>query len=90
MTTSGVDPAALTLTLDVNGKRRQTGHTKDMIFPLNQQLSYVRQHFPVAAGDVLLTGTPPGVSAMRPGDEIVARVLGPDGKVLSEGVWRVK
>ncbi|GLC34862.1 hypothetical protein PLESTB_001172000 [Pleodorina starrii] len=86
----GVDPASLVLTLDVNGVRRQTGRTADMIFSLQAQLEYVRRHFPAAPGDVLLTGTPPGVSAMRPGDEIVARVLGPSGNVLSEGVWRVK
>ncbi|GLI61299.1 hypothetical protein VaNZ11_003653 [Volvox africanus] len=86
----GVDTALLTLTLDVNGVRRQTGRTKDMIFDLPTQVDYVRRHFPVAPGDVLLTGTPPGVSVMRPGDEIVARVLGPSGCVLSEGVWGVK
>ncbi|EFJ42561.1 hypothetical protein VOLCADRAFT_97355 [Volvox carteri f. nagariensis] len=85
----GVDPASLVLTLDVNGVRRQTGRTADMIFSLQKQVQYVQQHFPVAPGDVLLTGTPPGVSAMRPGDEVVARVLGPSGAVLSEGTWRV-
>ncbi|KXZ41877.1 hypothetical protein GPECTOR_254g637 [Gonium pectorale] len=85
----GVDPASLTLTLDVNGVRRQTGRTADMVFDLATQVSYVRTHFPVMPGDVLLTGTPPGVSAMRPGDEIVARVLGHEGKALSEAVWRV-
>ncbi|KAG2486529.1 hypothetical protein HYH03_014830 [Edaphochlamys debaryana] len=86
----GLDPSSLTLTLDVNGKRRQTGRTADMIFPLATQVSYVLQHFPALPGDVVLTGTPPGVSQMRAGDELVARVLGPGGEVLSEGVWRVK
>lgn len=61
-----------------------------MIFSLRTQVEYIKRHFPVAAGDVLLTGTPPGVSAMQPGDEILARVIGPSGVVLSEGIWRVK
>lgn len=50
---------------------------------------YVTERFPVSPGDVLLTGTPPGVAATRPGDELVARVLGRGGAVLSEGRWRV-
>ncbi|KAG2433913.1 hypothetical protein HXX76_008265 [Chlamydomonas incerta] len=87
---SGVDPTKLWLTLDVNGKRRQTGRTSDMIFSLDTQLNYVRRHFPVVPGDVLLTGTPHGVSRMAAGDEILARVLGPAGEVLSEAVWHVR
>ncbi|GFR48087.1 hypothetical protein Agub_g9926 [Astrephomene gubernaculifera] len=87
---TGVDLSTLKLTLDVNGVRRQTGNTSDMIFNVATQLEYVRQHFPVAPGDVLLTGTPPGVSAMRAGDIITARVVGPDGGVLSEGEWAVQ
>ena len=50
----------------------------------------MRQHFPVVPGDVLLTGTPHGVSRMAAGDEILARVLGPEGEVLSEAVWQVR
>ncbi|KAI8471636.1 MAG: hypothetical protein J3K34DRAFT_451615 [Monoraphidium minutum] len=85
----GVDPASLTLTLDVNGQRRQTGATSDMIYPLQRQVAYVVEHFPASPGDVLLTGTPPGVSALSAGDELVARVVAGDGRVLSEGRWRV-
>ena len=58
-------------------------------YSLHWQLSYVTERFPVSPGDVLLTGTPPGVSATKAGDELVARVLGPDGTVLSEGRWQV-
>lgn len=42
-----------------------------------------------AAGDVLLTGTPPGVSRMQPGDTLLARVHGPSQQVLSEAHWTV-
>ncbi len=60
-----------------------------MIFDLGTMLRYVTRHFPAVAGDVMLTGTPPGVSPMRAGDVLVASVLGPDGRVLSRGTWEV-
>lgn len=50
---------------------------------------YIKKHFPVLPHDVILTGTPAGVSALQPGDKVVASVRH-HGKVLSEGDWTVQ
>ncbi len=55
------DPQALGLWLDVNGTRRQTGHTGGMIFTLAHIVSYLSRFMRLEAGDVITTGTPPGV-----------------------------
>jgi 2-keto-4-pentenoate hydratase/2-oxohepta-3-ene-1,7-dioic acid hydratase in catechol pathway len=47
--------------LDVNGVRRQTGSTKTMIFGVAKIVSYVSQFMTLQPGDVITTGTPPGV-----------------------------
>jgi 2-keto-4-pentenoate hydratase/2-oxohepta-3-ene-1,7-dioic acid hydratase in catechol pathway len=57
----------LDLWLDVNGKRMQTGNTKTMIFNVAQIVSYVSQFMTLMPGDVVTTGTPPGVGmGMKP------------------------
>jgi 2,4-didehydro-3-deoxy-L-rhamnonate hydrolase len=57
----------LSMWLDVNGKRRQTGSTSTMIFPLAKCVSYVSQFMTLLPGDVITTGTPPGVGmGMKP------------------------
>ena len=61
------DPQNLELWLDVNGKRMQTGNTKTMIFPVKEIVSYVSEFMTLFAGDIITTGTPPGVgSGMKP------------------------
>jgi 2-keto-4-pentenoate hydratase/2-oxohepta-3-ene-1,7-dioic acid hydratase in catechol pathway len=61
------DPQSLELWLDVNGKRMQTGSTKTMIFPVKEIVSYVSEFMTLFAGDIITTGTPPGVgSGMKP------------------------
>jgi 2-keto-4-pentenoate hydratase/2-oxohepta-3-ene-1,7-dioic acid hydratase in catechol pathway len=61
------DPQTLELWLDVNGKRMQTGNTKTMIFPVKEIVSYVSEFMTLFAGDIITTGTPPGVgSGMKP------------------------
>ena len=55
------DPQALDMTLDVNGARRQTGNTKTMIFTVAQIISHLSNLFTLHPGDVISTGTPPGV-----------------------------
>ncbi|HLY10240.1 MAG TPA: fumarylacetoacetate hydrolase family protein [Planctomycetota bacterium] len=55
------DPQTLGLTLDVNGVRRQTGNTKTMIFGVSHIVWYLSQFMVLEAGDVITTGTPPGV-----------------------------
>jgi 2-keto-4-pentenoate hydratase/2-oxohepta-3-ene-1,7-dioic acid hydratase in catechol pathway len=57
----------LSMWLDLNGKRMQTGNTKTMIFGVAKLVSYVSQFMTLMPGDVITTGTPPGVGAgMKP------------------------
>lgn len=59
-----------------------------MLFKCDHLLAYVRERFPVKPHDVVLTGTPAGVSALAPGDHLLASVRH-HGKNLSLGSWTV-
>jgi 2-keto-4-pentenoate hydratase/2-oxohepta-3-ene-1,7-dioic acid hydratase in catechol pathway len=85
------DPQNLSLALDLNGQRMQTGNTSTMIFTVAQLVTYISQYMTLMPGDVITTGTPPGVGMARnprvfikPGDEIRATVSG-----LGEQRWTV-
>jgi 2,4-diketo-3-deoxy-L-fuconate hydrolase len=61
------DPQNLAMWLDVNGKRMQTGNTNTMIFNVRQLVAYTSFLFTLKPGDVITTGTPPGVGmGMKP------------------------
>ncbi len=72
------DPQALELFLNLNGRRMQNGNTRKMIFPVRQLIAYVSRFMTLYAGDLLITGTPPGVGLghkpdplfLKPGDEM--------------------
>ena len=77
------DPQNLDLSLDLNGQRMQTGNTSTMIFSVAELVSYISHYMTLQPGDVITTGTPPGVGMARnprvflkPGDEMVLRVSG--------------
>ncbi|WP_404339586.1 fumarylacetoacetate hydrolase family protein [Sphingomonas sp. MMS12-HWE2-04] len=55
------DPQDLDMFLDVNGARMQTGNTRTMIFNVAEIIAYVSQYMTLYPGDLLITGTPPGV-----------------------------
>lgn len=55
------DPQALDIWLDVNGKRMQEGNTRTMIFDCFEIVSYVSRFMTLMPGDIIATGTPPGV-----------------------------
>ena len=55
------DPQALDMRLDVNGARMQTGNTRTMIFPVSEIIAYVSRFCTLFPGDLVITGTPPGV-----------------------------
>ncbi|MDF1486383.1 fumarylacetoacetate hydrolase family protein [Ramlibacter sp. H39-3-26] len=60
-------PQRLELWLDVNGRRMQTGSTRTMVFGVAQIVSYVSRFMTLEPGDVIATGTPPGVGmGMKP------------------------
>jgi len=61
------DLNSLGLWLDINGKRMQTGSTASLIFDVPTLVSYVSQFMSLQPGDVISTGTPPGVGlGMKP------------------------
>ena len=63
VTADEFDPrAGVSLWLDVNGERRQTGSTSDMIFPIDVLVHYISQFLVLDPGDLVNTGTPPGVA----------------------------
>ena len=75
---------SLQLKLWVNKELRQSGNTQDMIFGFEQIVSFVKTHFPVVPGDLILTGTPSGVGAFKRGDQIEAEIQN-----LGSHSWKV-
>jgi 5-carboxymethyl-2-hydroxymuconate isomerase len=77
------DPHALDIKTTVNGKSRQKASTSDMIFKIPYLIAYCSRSFTLEPGDIILTGTPPGVGeGMKPptylkdGDEVVITISG--------------
>ncbi|ODM87928.1 Acylpyruvase FAHD1, mitochondrial [Orchesella cincta] len=64
------DPHNLELWCKVNGALKQNGNTKDMIFSIPYLISYISQYFTLEPNDIILTGTPAGVSGVNAGDII--------------------
>ena len=56
--------------LDLNGKTVQNGNSSNMIFPINELISYVSRFFTIKIGDILFTGTPEGVGKVTIGDRL--------------------
>jgi 2-keto-4-pentenoate hydratase/2-oxohepta-3-ene-1,7-dioic acid hydratase in catechol pathway len=67
---SGQDLQALEFSCDVNGARRQSGHTKDMLFPVARLIHILSRSWALAPGDIIYTGTPAGVGPLVPGDRV--------------------
>lgn len=70
------DPQKLQVRLSVNGQTRQDGSTSLMITPVRRIISYLSSIFSLEPGDVILTGTPAGVSRIVSGDRLTAEVPG--------------
>jgi 2,4-didehydro-3-deoxy-L-rhamnonate hydrolase len=72
------DPQNLSMWLDVNGERKQDGSSRTMIFPISKLVSYISEFMTLEPGDLITTGTPPGVGMgqkpqpvyLKAGDEI--------------------
>jgi 2,4-diketo-3-deoxy-L-fuconate hydrolase len=77
------DPQALTLWLDLNGQRCQSGSTKTMVFGVAHLVSYISRFMTLHPGDLISTGTPPGVGSgrkppvfLKAGDEMRLGIAG--------------
>ncbi|WP_173764012.1 fumarylacetoacetate hydrolase family protein [Nitrogeniibacter mangrovi] len=69
-------PKAGAIWLDVNGERRQSGDLADMIWSVAEAVAELSRYFLLAPGDLLMTGTPAGVGAVRRGDVLRGGVEG--------------
>ena len=56
--------------LDVNGEKRQEGNSADMLFRIDEIISYISRFFTLKTGDLLYTGTPAGIAPVRIGDHL--------------------
>lgn len=78
------DPQTLDMWLDVNGQRMQTGNTRTMIFGVAEIVSHLSQYMTLMPGDIITTGTPPGVGMgmkpspvfLKPGDVMTLGIRG--------------
>jgi 2-keto-4-pentenoate hydratase/2-oxohepta-3-ene-1,7-dioic acid hydratase in catechol pathway len=66
------DMANLDFRLEINGKVVQRGNTSDMIFGCDKIVEYVSRFFTLKTGDLIFTGTPPGVGQLHKNDNLVA------------------
>jgi 2-keto-4-pentenoate hydratase/2-oxohepta-3-ene-1,7-dioic acid hydratase in catechol pathway len=70
------DPADALITCHINGEMRQMASTRDMVFTIGQLIAFISSIMTLEPGDILLTGTPSGVSPIFPGDEIEIKING--------------
>ena len=68
------DPSQLDLQIAVNGETRQHSNTRNLILNCAQLIEYASSFYTLYPGDIVITGTPEGVSAIQPGDTIVATI----------------
>ena len=71
---SGIDCGKLKIEGILNGDIKQSGNTKNMIFDIPFIVSYISGVMTLEAGDLILTGTPAGIEAMKPGDKIEVNI----------------
>jgi 2,4-didehydro-3-deoxy-L-rhamnonate hydrolase len=79
-----LDPQTLNMALEVNGKRMQTGNTRTMVFSVAKIIAHVSQYMTLLPGDIIATGTPPGVGLgikptpvfLKPGDVMQLTIHG--------------
>ncbi|MHA1619231.1 MAG: fumarylacetoacetate hydrolase family protein [Promethearchaeota archaeon] len=68
------DPQNLRIESRINGELKQQSNTKHMIFSIPEIIAYVSRNFTLEAGDIILTGTPKGVSPITPGDSVEVEI----------------
>lgn len=73
---AGIDPGDLPIQCYVNGELRQSSSTRNLIFPVPELVSFISRVMTLHPGDVIATGTPPGVGHLRPGDLVEVVIAG--------------
>ena len=76
MIETSVNPFDLPISLKLNGITKQNSSTKNMIFNCYELLEFISEIMPLEPGDVIATGTPPGVGPMNRGDIVEAKIEG--------------
>jgi len=69
-------PADAVIRLAVNGQLRQQGSTADMIWSVPEIIAELSRYFELQAGDLIFTGTPPGVAPLQHGDQVECEITG--------------
>ncbi|RSV26635.1 fumarylacetoacetate hydrolase family protein [Sphingomonas sp. ABOLH] len=90
------DPQNLDMFLDVNGARMQTGNTRTMIFDVAELIAYVSEFITLYPGDLMITGTPPGVGEgkkpqsiyLKAGDKMTLGIAGLGEQTQQVVEWR--
>ena len=72
----GLDPGGLEIKTFLNGKLRQSSHTRHLIFSIPFLVRFVSRIMTLEPGDVITTGTPSGVGPMEPGDRVDVQIEG--------------
>ncbi len=71
-----IDPSALKIRALLNGEVRQSSNTSNLIFSVPELVAYLSAVMTLEPGDIIMTGTPSGISPMKAGDEIVVEIEG--------------
>ena len=71
-----IDPGNVVVQTRLNGEVKQKGNTADMAFPVTFLIRYISEIMTLYPGDLIATGTPAGVSRMKPGDVVEVEVSG--------------
>jgi 2-keto-4-pentenoate hydratase/2-oxohepta-3-ene-1,7-dioic acid hydratase in catechol pathway len=85
------DPGALALEIAVNGEQRQKSNTRYLILGVPELIEMASSMYTLHPGDIVLTGTPEGVSPIEPGDQLVATIQSIGTMTVSvraaDGAW---
>jgi 2-keto-4-pentenoate hydratase/2-oxohepta-3-ene-1,7-dioic acid hydratase in catechol pathway len=68
------DPTDVDLTIEVNGVTRQNANTSDLVLSVAELIAFASSFYTLEPGDMLMSGTPEGVSPVVPGDVMVATI----------------
>ena len=73
---TNIDPDKVKIETFLNGEKRQSGATSDLIFPVKRLVSFLSKIMTLCPGDVIATGTPGGIGPMKTGDIVEVKIEG--------------